>query len=196
MAPKLYVVCGHPVKASFNSALATAYADAAQEVGADVRRTHLADLHYDPILHNAYLTVQTLEPDLLKCQEDIVWSTKVVLFYPVWWGSVPALMKGWIDRVFHPSFAFRYADKAIFQERLLTGRSGRLVVTMDNPPLWYALRYGSPDKKMMKAMFMQFCGISPVEHRAVGSVKLSGHAKRCRWLNEMRALGRRDASRT
>jgi putative NADPH-quinone reductase len=195
MAPKIYVVCGHPVKESFNCALATAYSDAALAAGADVRRVHLADLQFDPVLHHAYLKIQTLEPDLLKCQDDIRWATKLVLFYPIWWGSVPALMKGWIDRVFHPRFAFHYPAGAMFPDRLLTGRSGRLVVTMDNPPWWYALRYGSPDRKMMKAMMLEFCGISPVRHVAIGSVKLSTLAKRLRWLDDLRAIGRRDAAR-
>lgn len=195
MAEKLYVVSGHPLKESFNCAMATAYADAACAAGAEVRRVHLADLQFDLVLHHAYCQIQALEPDLLTCQDDIRWATKLVLFYPIWWGSVPAQMKGWIDRVFHPQFAFRYPAGARFPERLLSGRSGRLVATMDNPPWWYALRYGSPDRKMMQAMMMEFCGISPVQYVAIGSVKFSSLAKRRRWLDDLRAIGRRDATR-
>ena len=107
MSQRILVILGHPSTDSFCSALAQTYIHAAKTAGHDVRVLRLGDLRFDPILHHGYTQVQTLEPDLLSAQDDILWAEHLTWVFPVWWGGIPALMKGFIDRVFLAGFAFK-----------------------------------------------------------------------------------------
>lgn len=175
---------------SFCAALAKAYAEGARGAGHEVREIHVASLDFDPILWRAYLEIQQLEPDLLKAQEDILWANHVVFAFPIWWGVPPALLKGFIDRVFHPSFAFKYATKdSVFQTRLLGGRSARLICTMDSPAWYYRFAMGAPGIRMMERSLLHFCGIRPVRTSLIGSVRFSSPRRREAWLRKQRRLG-------
>ena len=98
MSRQVLVVLGHPCSDSLCAGLATAYADAARAAGAQVRVLRLGSLVFDPLLHAGYRQVQTLEPDLVAAQQDILWAQHLVWVYPIWWGAMPALLKGFIDR--------------------------------------------------------------------------------------------------
>lgn len=189
---RIAILFGHPMPESFNTALGLAYAAGARAAGADVRELHLGRLTFDPLLHKGYTAIQPLEPDLLRAQEDIRWAEHLVVCFPIWWGVPPALLKGFIDRVFHPGWAFKYETRAsLFQKRLLSGRSARLVCTMDSPPWYYRLVIGAPAIAKMKNSVFGFCGIRPVRATLVGSVRFSTPARRTRWLRQLTDLGRR-----
>lgn len=88
-----------------DGALADAYEETARQKGHEVRRQNLGDLRFDPILWHGYQKVQELEPDLLAAQASITWCDHWVIIYPIWWGSVPALLKGFFDRALYSGFA-------------------------------------------------------------------------------------------
>lgn len=189
---KILVIHGHPLADSFCSALTDAYVRGANESGAEVREWRLADMDFDPMLHHGYREIQELEPSLKAIQKDITRADHLVISFPVWWGVPPALMKGFFDRTFVPGFAYTYASpKALFQEKLLTGRSARVICTMDSPPWYYRLLVKSPGLKMMKNSILKFTGISPVRFSTFGSVKLSSQSKREKWLEKAEKLGRK-----
>ncbi len=187
---KILIIYGHPLKESFCTALGNAYKSGAEEVGAEVRSFHIEGLDFDPVLHKGYTDRQQLEPDLLKAQEDIEWADHIVWVYPVWWGTMPGKMKGFIDRTFHPQWAFTFPPGKLFQKKLLKGRSARLITTMDNLPWLYKLRYLSPGHCQMKGMILKFCGIKPIRITSIGSVKLSSSLRRQKWLQKVEVLGR------
>lgn len=89
MTIRTLLILGHPNPASFNAALADAYATAAQEAGRELRRLDLHALRFDPILHAAYQGEQALEADLQAAQTDMLWAEEIVWIYPVWWGGLP-----------------------------------------------------------------------------------------------------------
>ena len=99
MAQRILVILGHPSTTSFCSALADTYSHSAKIAGHEVRVLRLGDLVFDPILHNGYSEIQPLEPDLLSAQSDILWATHLTFVFPIWWGGIPALLKGFIDRI-------------------------------------------------------------------------------------------------
>lgn len=189
MIKKILIICGHPVKESFCSALAQSYAQGAKSSGAEVRLHHLVDCEFDPILWRAYLEIQSLEPDLLTIQDDIKWADHVIFNYPVWWGVPPTLMKGFFDRTFHPGFAFTFEPGKLMQTKLLKGRSSRVICTMDSPPWYFRWLIGAPGHKMLKNSVLKFCGFSPVKITGIGSVKHSSPEKRKKWLDKVHALG-------
>ncbi|MFW5761753.1 MAG: NAD(P)H-dependent oxidoreductase [Cyclobacteriaceae bacterium] len=82
--------------------------------GHEVRTQCLGDLSFDPILWKGYKEIQELEPDLKYAQECIKWSDKWVIIYPIWWGSVPALLKGFMDRTLYSGFAYKYHKGGFF----------------------------------------------------------------------------------
>lgn len=190
MSAKVLVILGHPDSGSFCGALAREYVAGAESAGADVRLIELGKLNFDPLLRQGYRVIQPLEADLAAAQEAIRWAGHLVFVYPMWWGSMPALLKGFLDRTFLPGFAFQFHDETSYLwNGLLGGRSARLIITMDGPPLVIQLLYSSPAVQMMKGMTLEFCGISPVRVTPIGSVKRSTRARRILWKMEARELG-------
>jgi len=134
---KILIINGHPDKESFNFAIADSYIMGATFSGAEVREINIRDLKFNPNLEFGYRKRTELEPDLLNAQESIKWADHLVWIYPVWWGSVPAIMKGFIDRVFLPGFAFSKKENSPWWDKHLTGKTARLICTLDQPSWYY-----------------------------------------------------------
>jgi NAD(P)H dehydrogenase (quinone) len=191
MSKRILVILGHPKSDSFCGALANSYVDGAKAAGNEVQLLSLGNLSFDPVLHNGYATIQELEPDLVSAQAAIAWAQHLVFVYPTWWGAMPALLKGFIDRVFLPGFAFKYRDGSVFWDRLLTGRSAHLLVTMDTPPWYFRWVYRMPGHNQMKRTILEFSGVKPVTISSFGTVKGSNQQKRETWLAQANAHGHR-----
>lgn len=191
MERKILIILGHPVEDSFCGAIAKSYCDGAIEAGAEIREINLADQKFDPLLRHGYRQIQELEPDLIAAQESIKWADHVVWVYPIWWGTMPALLKGFLDRTLLPGFAFKYRKDSVRWDKYLTGKSARMIVTMDAPTFYDRLIYFAGGRRTMKKAVLEFCGFSPVGVTAFGSVKFSDRAKRQKWLEQVKELGRR-----
>lgn len=186
---KILILMGHPNKDSFGNALADAYQSGAGKANAEIRRMNLADLNFDPLLHKGYKEIQTLEPDLQKVQENILWAEHLVFVYPIWWGNLPALVKGFVDRVFLPGFAFKYHKDSPWWDKLLKGKTARLITTSDAPNFYFNWIIGKPAHKAMKKATLEFCGIKPVKITSFGSVRFADDARRKKWLEKVEKLG-------
>jgi len=172
------IILGHPDKNSFCARLADAYETGAKEKGGDVMRINLIDLKFDPILRSGYTRSQNLEPDLIEAQRLIKWANHLVFVFPVWWSAPPALLKGFIDRVFLPGFAFKYRENSSMWDKLLTAKSSRLIITSDAPVAWLYFAYFHPAVNMMKKATLEFCGIGPIAVTSFGSIKNTDDKKR------------------
>ncbi len=190
MSKRILIILGHPDNDSFCSALANSYMEGAKAAGNEVQRISLGELSFDPVLHKGYSVIQELEPDLVAGQAAITWAQHIVFVYPVWWGAMPALLKGFIDRVFLPGFAFKCREGSQFWDRLLSGRSAHLLVTMDTPPWYFRWIYRMPGHNQMKRTILEFSGIKPVAITSFGPVKGSSLQKREGWLRKAQAYGR------
>lgn len=191
MRKRILVILGHSLSTSFCSALADAYIQGAKSAGHEVRYITLGDLKFDPILHHGYQQIQALEPDLQDAQQAITWAQHIVFAYPIWWGAMPALLKGFIDRIFLPNFAFKYKENSINWERLLSGRSAHLLVTMDSPPWYYRWINHMPGHNQMKRTILEFSGIKPVTISSFGPIISSSKQKREKWLAQANDHGQR-----
>lgn len=185
----ILVINGHPDPDSFNAALAAAYAAGATGSGAEVRGIELGRIAFNPNLSFGYRKRTELEPDLLRAQELIKWADHLVFVYPIWWGSMPALLKGFIDRVFLPGFAFKYRENSPLWDKLLTGKSARLIVTMDTPSWYNKLVYRSAGHTVMRGNILKFCGINPVRITEFTPIKPSTSERRTKWLEQTKKLG-------
>lgn len=185
----ILVINGHPDPDSFNAALAAAYAEGATGSGAEVRSIELSRIAFNPNLSFGYRKRTELEPDLLRAQELIKQADHLVFVYPIWWGAMPALLKGFIDRVFLPGFAFKYRENSSLWDKLLTGKSARLIVTMDTPSWYNKLFYRSAGHTVMRSNILKFCGISPVRVTEFTPIKSSTRERRIKWLEQTKKLG-------
>jgi len=186
---KVLLIIGHPDKESFNFALAEAYKKGALSSGAEVQEIVVRELDFNPNLQFGYRKRTPLEPDLLEAQDKIKWADHLVLIYPVWWGSIPALLKGFIDRVFLPGFAFQKRDHSVWWDKLLTNKSARILCTLDQPAWYYWLIYRQPSTYAMKKLTLQFSGIHPVGVTTIGPIRLSKEAYRQKWIRKIERLG-------
>jgi len=187
---KILVVLGQPQKQSYGAALMQAYVEGARSAGAEVRELYLGDIQFNAV---AAGSPAPLEPDLAQAQESIKWAEHLVFVYPIWWGTIPALLKGFIERTFAPGFAVNFRKDSPLWDKLLKGRSARLIVTLNTPSFIYRWVFGRPGHHTMKRTILEFSGIKPVRITEVGPINGSTEEKRKRWLENVRALGARDA---
>lgn len=165
------IILGHPDKKSLCAAIADNYEKGAMEKGGEVERINLSELSFNPNLKQGYRVPQNLEPDLLEAQRLIKWANHLVIVYPVWWGSTPAILKGFLDRTFLPGFAFKKRENSTGWDKLLSGKSARLIVTSNSPSWWLYLNYFHPGVNMMKKAVLEFCGVSPINVTSFDSLQ-------------------------
>lgn len=199
-APRILVVIGTPLAGSLNHALARSYADAARAAGAEVR---LIDLARDavpphPTERNEVRLPRTdadvpLTREVAAYVADVDWADHLVFFFPQWWGSYPAALKTWIDRVFLSGFAYRYRPTGRLWDKLLTGRTARIVMTMDSPKIWNAWAYRNAAIRSLRNATLEFCGIRVRGVTRLAEVRHRSDADRERWIGGMASLGATDA---
>lgn len=186
---KILIINGHPNKESFNQALAIAYEDGAVKSGASVSVIHIGELQFNPNLQFGYTKRMDLEPDLLDSLEKIKAADHLVWIHPVWWGGMPAIMKGFIDRLFLPGLTYQYRENSMWWDKLLSGKTARIITTLDQPGWYYRLMYGRPSVNQLKKSTLEFCGIKPVKVTYVGIIKTSTPEQRQKWISQIYNLG-------
>ncbi len=183
-AMRVLVIMGHPRVDSFCAALAQAYQRSAETDGHEVKSLILAELGFDPNVHHARIHEQPLEPDLVRARQEIEWAEHLTFVYPIWWGTMPALLKGFLDRMLLPGFAFEVRETDGGYAGLLHGKSAQLLTTMDTPPSLVKFVLRSPGHRAFSVATLGFCGIRPVRIRMFGPVRTSSVVQRIRWLGE------------
>ncbi len=187
---KILIINGHPNSGSFNFGITQAYKKGVEYTGAEVKEIVIANLKFDPNLSHGYQKRSELETDLVEAWEKISWADHLVWVHPVWWGGLPAITKGFIDRLFLPGFAFRNRENSVWWDKLLKGKTARIITTLDQPGWYYWLVYGRPSVNQLKKATLEFCGITPVRVTYLGIIKNSPDAKRKQWLDRVEKLGR------
>ena len=189
MTKNILVILGHPSKDSLSKKIAEIYTEEAKDSGFNTRKIYLSDKKFDPILHEGYKEEQKLEPDLKKSQKDIKWADHLVFIYPIWWGTMPALLKGFIDRTFLPGFAFKYKENSMIPEKFLKGRTARLITTSGMPS--FLFRFMNSNKKLMKRFVLNFTGVKPVRNINFGGVEDLSDEKFSKIQKKVRKLARK-----
>ena len=181
----------HPNKdPTLTAKLSDSYEAGAVAGDHEVRRMNLGELNFDPILHKGYKTIQELEPDLKTFQENVKWCDHLVVLYPNWWGTMPALLKGLIDRAWLPGFAFRFNKKMPFLwEKLLKGKSARIIIVSNTHP-WVAwFLFGEFTNELARAT-LGFSGFRPIRITAYSPSERASEEKRTGWFNATYQMGR------
>lgn len=192
MAKNILLILGHPSKNSFNKALLDAYQKGAENAGANCKTIDIGELDFDSNLADGYKTgkADQLEDDLVAAQQLFQWADHVVMAFPNWWGAMPAIAKGFIDRIFLPGFAFKNHSGKAFPEQLLKGKSMRLLVTMDTPKFWFYLIHRASLYLILKKVVFGYVGFSPINFSTFGFMRKSTDGQRTSWLKKVEQLGR------
>ncbi|MEM8900248.1 MAG: NAD(P)H-dependent oxidoreductase [Bacteroidota bacterium] len=185
----ILVINGHPDPESYNYALSASYVDGLQQAGFTASQINITELDFSPSLAYGYRKDSPMEPDLEKALNLIKAADHLVWFFPMWWYGYPAIMKGFIDRVFLPGHAFEYQKGNPLPKKLFKGKSARLVITADSPAWYNKLFMGSPAIKQLKRGTLQFTGINPVRVTYIAPIRGSSEAFRKNWLKKLRLLG-------
>lgn len=192
MTKRILIINGHPDKESYCFAIHNAYKKGVLNSDAELKEILIRDLTFNPNLEFGYRKRTELEPDLLVAQEKIKWANHIVWIYPVWWGSYPAIMKGFIDRVFLPGFAFQKKENSVWWDKYLTGKSARIISTLDQPSWYYTLINKNPSHTSIKKLTCDFVGIKPVKITTIGSLRMSKNSYREKWLKKVHHLGKQN----
>jgi putative NADPH-quinone reductase len=192
LGQRILILDGHPDSRSerFIHALSHSYRDGARSAGHEVQTIALSVLDFQ-LLRSAEEFQSADAPQAARaCQESILWAEHVVILFPLWHGSLPALLKGFLEQVFRPGFAFGPAQPRQLPRKLLAGRSARLIVTLGMPaPVfrWYFRAHGL---KSLQRSILEFCGIKPVRTTLIGGVEALSPQARGAWLKYAHGLGR------
>jgi putative NADPH-quinone reductase len=186
---QLAIIQGHPDPAGGHlcHALADAYAAGAQRADHSVTRIEVALLDFPWLRTQADFETGAV-PDLLRpAQAAIGQANHLCIVYPLWHGTLPALLKAFLEQVFRPGFAFELGERT--WRRPLKGKSARIVVTMGMPVLTYRWYFGAHGLKSLERSILGFCGIGPIRESLFGTVEAASAARRAGWLGAMRKLG-------
>ena len=193
MGRHILLIQGHPDASQRHlcHALEDAYAQGANAAGHEIQRINVATLDF-PILRSQLEWEQgELPPGLSPAQDAIKWAEHMVLFFPLWLGDMPALLKGFLEQVARPGFAFSRNGKNPLAVKGLTGRSARVVVTMGMPATVYRWYFRAHSIKSLERNILGFVGIAPVHETLVGLVGNMDSGLADKWLAKLEKLGKR-----
>lgn len=184
----IFVLVGHSHLDGLTAELADAYESAARVSGHEVRRVNLSELQFDPILHKGYNDIQSLEPDLVMVQENIKWASHLVVLYPNWWTSMPAILKGMFDRMWLPGFAFSFDKETHDVIELLKGKTARVIVVDGaRSPFMTRLKYGDYTNEISRGI-LGFSGMK-VHVTTIGPGEHADDTHHNMWVEQVRELG-------
>lgn len=190
-AQRILLIQGHPdaLTRHLGHALEDAYAQGAQAAGHEVRRVSVAQLDFPLLRSQLAWDEDTLPPALAQAQTDIAWAQHIVLFFPLWLGDMPALLKGFLEQVARPGFAFQAEGDNPYAKKGLKGRSARVVVTMGMPALLYRWYFRAHSVKSLERNILEVVGISPVNETLIGMVDKLGDTGVQKWEGKLRKMG-------
>ncbi|MFH2114480.1 MAG: NAD(P)H-dependent oxidoreductase [Spirochaetota bacterium] len=190
----ILIILGHPGAESLCHTLAEDYRRGAEAGGARVEVLDLGSLRFDPDLAGGLHDPSPLEPDLVGAQVAIARADHLVFIHPNWWGTYPARLKAFVDRTFLPGFAFQYQKGSPFPAKLLTGKTARLVVTMDGPGWWYRWAMGAGGDRALTKSVLRFCGVRTLGAYHADKLRSQFGTPVAKHRKAVEAWGRRDAA--
>ena len=170
----ILIITAHPSARNLTQGMADIYKNEKETKGDTVK---LVDLYKDKQL--PYLAFENANDvgkldEVLYYQEQIKWAEEIVIIYPFWWGSMPGILKNWLDQVLASGFAFTYGDNGR-PVGLLQGRSVRVITTCGAPKFFYVLNgINRANVNIWKKSIIKFCGMDYNGFHLFGGVDTSG----------------------
>ncbi|HTJ63869.1 MAG TPA: NAD(P)H-dependent oxidoreductase [Alphaproteobacteria bacterium] len=192
MPRRIVIIQGHPdgTRQHLCDGLADAYEISAMAAGHSVSRFDLGEIEF-PLLHSEEEFETGAVPESLQAAvEAIAVADHILLIFPLWLGTMPALVKAFLEQVLKPGKAFAYRRSG-FPKKLMKGKTARMVVTMGMPGLAYRWWFGAHGLIGIERNILNFVGIYPVYTTLFGMASTAGEWRRRRWIRLMKKYGRR-----
>ena len=193
---KIIILNGHPGETSLSKSLCDAYSASAEAKGHEVRYHDISAMEFDMDYgQGGYSNPKPLEPDLEAFLKDLEWSDHVVVATPLWWGAIPAKLKGVFDRALLPGRTFDTRNPNMFgvPAPMLTGKTARVLLTSDTPPMLLSLMYSNAIKKIISRQILGFVGVKPTRFSSFAPATDAGGKKVEVWLQKVAGLGAKAA---
>jgi putative NADPH-quinone reductase len=192
MPKHIAIIQGHPDARGgrFGHALAASYKRGAEEAGHEVKIMEVATLEFSWLHRKEEWEHEEPADSIREAQAVVHWAQHIVIFYPLWLGSMPAVLKAFLEQLLRPGFAIAQPAAGRMWKKLLVGKSARIVVTMGMPAWLYRWYFGAHSLKSLERNILGFCGIGPIRESVIGLVESADNSKREKWLKKLHALGR------
>ena len=189
---KVAIVFNHPYKQSFCNALLQSVLTGLHRAGHETDLLHLDDDGFNPVMTAADLKGFTLgapvDPQVIAYRQRLEQADHLVLIFPIWWELMPAMTKGFIDKVIYPGVAYDY-DKSGRWPKMVKRwqrlRGVTLITTMNTPSLAYRLLFGNAIKKALFTGTFWKLGYRNRKWIRFSMVKFVSPEKRTRWLDKL-----------
>ncbi|TDL60155.1 flavodoxin family protein [Paenibacillus amylolyticus] len=169
---KHLIVYAHPHTDSFNNAILNTAVEALEAQGHEVVVRDLYKLGFQPVLteaDTASMRAGQTPQDIATEQQFVTDAEAITFIYPIWWTGLPAIIKGYVDRVFAYGFAYAAGEAGI--EKLLTGKKGLIINTHGTPSEIYDQIGMTAGLKLTSDVgIFDFVGIEAVDHLLFGSI--------------------------
>lgn len=191
MSKRILIIQGHPDASQPHlcHALASSYNVGAQSAGRSVKHVNVAELDFPLLRSQKDFQTGTVPSSLKPIQNDLLWAEHLVIFFPLWAGDMPALLKGFFEQLIRPSFSGEHVS--FFDKKVLSGRSARVVVTMGMPAMIYRYYFRAHSIKSLERNLLGIVGIAPVHETLIGLAYNMNPADATRWLTKLKRLGER-----
>lgn len=196
---KTLIVFNHPYDGSYCNAILESVQEGLKLGGHKCKLIHLDKDGFDPVMRGKDLmafvqagkvgeeALRVVDPIVMTYKKKLEWAEHLVMIFPIWWMSMPAMMKGFVDKVIFPSVAYNM-DGGRLKSRLLALRQVTVITTMNTPADVYREMFNnSVEGSLIKGTFNQI-GIHDVRWISLNKVKQSGDEKRREWLDDLRDI--------
>jgi NAD(P)H dehydrogenase (quinone) len=187
---KHLVIYSHPNPQSFNHAILEVVMESLKAKNHEVVVRDLYALGFDPVLKASdFEGIQSgnLPKDIKTEQGYVAWADVMTVVHPVWWTGLPAMFKGYIDRVFSYGFAYSVGDKGIVP--LLTGKKVVIFNTQGTPgEIYEASGMFDAMKKTSDTGIYEFCGLEVLSHVFFTAVPYVDDGKRKDYLAKVKEI--------
>ncbi len=187
---KILVVLAHPNQKSFNHAIAHEAVAVLKENGHRVVFQDLYDEQFDPLLTNEEIPKEGPLPQEVKRSCQMLSSADgIIVVHPNWWGQPPAIMKGWVDRVFRPGVAYEFLEDDSGEGvpiGLLKAKAAMVFNTSNTPQKREQEVFGDPLESLWKVCIFDLCGVKTFYRKMFDLIVTSTLEQRKKWLAEVR----------
>ena len=189
---KILVVLAHPSPESFNHAIADTAVRAARDNGHEATLIDLYRQGFDSHLPEQEIpTDGRVTPEIEKMCRDLENADGIIIVHPNWWGQPPAILKGWVDRVFRPEVAYRFLEGDGGEgvpQGLLSAEAALVFNTSNTQELRERSVFGDPLELIWKKCIFELCGVEKFYRRMFSVVVTSTQEERKEWLEEVKTV--------
>jgi NAD(P)H dehydrogenase (quinone) len=189
---KVVIVFNHPYEKSFCNAILRSVTKGLQSGQHEVDLMHLDNDRFDPVMSlddlQGFLNHKPVDNQVIDYTKRLELADHLIFIFPIWWDLMPAMTKGFIDRVLSPGVAYDHHPRGFGLMPLLKELKGvTIITTMNKPKILYSLLVGNLIKKAVLGSVFKTMGYKNLTWISHYRVKSVCQAKRANWLSTLEA---------